>query len=120
MIRILGYLLVNIIILSFLSWLLPNFHIENWVAAGMFVIVLTLLNWTVIPIIKFFAVPVNFMTLGLVNAVINLIAIIATVRIMTPDIRIDGGFGTEVLVAFLISIGLGFAHTVVNQLIHTK
>jgi putative membrane protein len=115
MIRALGYLVVNILVILLLSNLLPGFEVQNWVSAFFFILILTLLNWTVIPLIKFFALPFSLVTFGLVNGLINLIAIIIAGNLV-QGVSIEGGIIGSLITAIIISIGLAFGHHIVNSL----
>jgi putative membrane protein len=59
------------IILAILVWALPSVSILNWVTLALASIVLTFLNGIIKPILKILLLPVNFVTFGLVGALLN-------------------------------------------------
>lgn len=113
MFRILGYFIANVAVLMLLN-LFDNVSVEL-LPAMIFVVFLTLLNWTIVPLIKLLALPINFLTFGLANGIINLIVLLIMMNVI-KGIDVNAGFGQQVLYAFFITIGFGIAHGIVNRL----
>ncbi len=114
MTKIILYFLVNILALLIVSNLLPSFEVISIYSAAVFVFILTLLNYSVVAIIKFLAFPLNFLTLGLFNTIISLIAISFTASII-KGINISGTFLTTSLTVIIIAFALSLAQTLVGS-----
>lgn len=74
-----NYLIIKWFILSFsifiASYILPAVHLENFVIALIAAFVLGLINLTLKPLLLFFTLPINILTLGLFTLVINALLI---------------------------------------------
>ncbi len=116
MFKSLAYLILNALVILVVANLLPNFLVADLIAAILFILVLTVINSTLIPILKFFAVPFNFLTLGLVNGLIGL-AGIAFVVWLVPGIDIQGEYLTQVLTVLILSVILGLSSSVIEKLL---
>jgi putative membrane protein len=79
-----------------------SFQINNVGVAVIFVIVLTIINWTLVPIIKLFTLPFNILTLGILGVIINGLAVVLAGFIL--DTRIT------FLPALLLSLVLGIVN----------
>jgi putative membrane protein len=114
MFQVVLYFIANIVTILGLSAILPNFEVTGITAAFMFVFFLTLLNFTVIPIIKFLTFPINFLTLGLFHALINILTIgIVANSIKSVELRGDGldKFFTSIIIALSLSV----VHTLISK-----
>jgi putative membrane protein len=114
MFRSLVYLVGNSIMLLILSSLLGNFEIQSIGNAAIFVVVLTILNWTVVPIIKFFTFPINLLTLGLFYAILNVIVILLLARNL-PGIQLAGDGFTQFITAVVISVSMSVVQTLIGK-----
>ena len=114
MFRILLYLIANILIILGLSWLLPGFEVGGVWTAIVFLFALTVLHWTVIPILKILTFPVNFLTLGLVSLLINLAAV-WLVATNIQGIELTGDFTDKFITVVLVSIGLSVGKGLIDQ-----
>ncbi|GAB4145480.1 MAG: hypothetical protein OHK0017_05120 [Patescibacteria group bacterium] len=91
---------VNVAILLLFGILIPKqFPVTEISTAVWFIIVLTLLNWTLVPIVKLLTLPFNIITLGILGVVINGLAIVLTGSVL--QIKID------LLAGILVSVVLG-------------
>ena len=109
------YPLVNILVILGLDYLIvDSFEVSDVTSAIWFVLLLTILNLLVIPIIKFFAFPINFVTLGLFNILLNL-ATIAFVESVIDGVTITGGRLESFLVIVLIAASLSVAHSFIGH-----
>jgi putative membrane protein len=115
MLKIPLYFVVNIISILALSKLLPTFEVTGLFAAFMFVVFLTLLNITVIPVIKFLTFPINFITLGLFHGLVNIITI-GIVANTIVGVQLSGTNTDKFLTSFVIAISLSVAHAFVGKL----
>ena len=80
MIRILLTIGLNIIAISALNNFLSGFEVLNRDALLMFALIISALNYLIVPIIKFLAFPLNLITLGLVGTLINISVIYFSVE----------------------------------------
>lgn len=116
MFKILGYLIANIVVLYGVQDLLPDyFAIGTLSQAFGFIFILTLLNLTVVPIIEFFAIPFNFLTLGLFNFILDLLVLIITASLV-DGIELRGGLATQMLIALVITVLFGIGHGIINKI----
>jgi putative membrane protein len=98
---------INTIILFFLSTILENFKVENISTAILFLIVLTFLNWTIIPLLKFLTLPINLISLGLISFLLNLFGLwLATALVEGISITSSGleFFFTLLIISISLSI----------------
>ncbi len=114
MFRSLVYLVGNSLMLLILSSLLGNFEIQSIGNAAIFVVALTILNWTVVPIIKFFTFPINLLTLGLFYAILNVVVILLLARNL-PGIELAGEGFTQFITALVISVSLSVVQTLIGK-----
>ena len=92
--------LVNLVVIFGLSRILPGFMELSLTQAGLFVVVLGLLNWTIVPIVKILALPLNFLTLGLVGFIINGLAVSFTGYLVGANVS----FWAALIVAFVLGL----------------
>ena len=116
MFRILLYLVANISVVLGLSWLLPGFEVSGIWAALVFLFALTVLHWTVIPILKILTFPVNFLSLGLLGLLINLLAV-WVVCTNIQGIELTGDFTSKFITVILISLGLSIGKGLIDQIL---
>jgi putative membrane protein len=115
MLRVLLYFVTSILTILGLSILLPTFEVTGLYAALMYVIFLTLLNFTVIPVIKFLTFPINFLTLGLFHGLINIFTI-GVVANTVKGVNLTGTTTDKFFTAIVIAISLSVVHTLVGKL----
>ncbi len=113
MLKPFAHLIVNILVLLVLSTILPRFKIDI-TSAFFLTITLTLLNWTVVPIIKILTWPINLLSLGFLYFFINL----CTIFLATSLVRVELGsnFAEKVLTAILVIFGLSLVNGWANNL----
>ena len=115
MLKIFLNLIINILIILGLSSVLESFNVDNFFAAGIFLIILTIFNWTMVPIIKIFTLPITFLTLGLFNILINL-AVILVVANIVEGVSIQGSVIDNLATAALISVVLTAGNILVHRI----
>ncbi len=119
MFNIVLYFLSNVLVVMLLSAFLPGFSAQGIWQISFFIIVLTVINWTILPIIKLLTLPINFFTLGIFNFFLNLIVIIIVANSI-KDISIEGRILEKLIIAFVISACLSLINSLVNLLIKAK
>jgi putative membrane protein len=109
MLRALFHLVINTLIILILSSILPGFQVASFGTAFLFVVILSLLNAVVLPVIKLFTFPINLITLGIFNLVLNLGVILFVVNIL-KGVTLSGNYFLNlfvILVALTIGSTLG-------------
>ena len=109
------------IVLFLLSWLLPTVNVYNWLALVLASIVLTFLYRIIRPVLKVFFLPINIITLGLFSSILNALLLwLATYLVpgfeITPML-IFGVYLNQFFSLILISVAIGFLHSLVKFLI---
>lgn len=108
MFNILFHLGFNILALLLLSNILPNFDVSGVESAFWYVAILSLVNWTLVPIAKILAFPITLLTLGLFSFVINVIAVWG-VSNYVDGIDITGEISAKIITLVIISMVLSLA-----------
>ena len=117
MIKSIIYFVVSILSLGVLDYLIPAITIDsNWLGVLIFLLVLTIINYFILPIFKLLTLPLNFLTLGLVYFVINLIGLFIAID-FTKIININASGVNYFFNLVLISITLSIAQNIANGLV---
>ena len=103
MIRGLLSLVLNAVALLLVAEIFEAFHLESFAIALIASLILAVLNAVVKPILMFFTLPINLLTLGLFTFVINAITLMLTQALIGSDFVIDG-FGVAILAAIVLSV----------------
>jgi putative membrane protein len=111
MFRGLIYFVVNVLIILLLSNILPGFKVSTIWAATMLIVVLTLLNWTLGVILKFFTFPLNFLSFGLLGFLINLFVLWISLNI-PQGITVSGTAFEQFILLLIITIGLSVGQAI--------
>lgn len=115
--KLLVRLILNALILLGIAYVAPNlgilpgFSVTGFEAAVVAALLLSVLNLTVRPILKLFALPITCLTFGLFTLVINALMMLLTGELVT-GFRV-GGFGN----AFVASIIYAVASALLNGMI---
>jgi putative membrane protein len=116
MFRTLTYFIGNTLMLLILSQLLPNFEINSLSSAALFVFLLTLLNWTVVPVIKFFTFPINWITLGLFFSLLNILVIwFVASNLQGAGVEFLGSGFEKFITSVIISVSLSVIQMVIGK-----
>ena len=108
------YLLANILTLLGLDWILQSLDVESLAAAFLFVLLLSALNTFVAPVIKLLAFPINFVTLGLFNVLVNLAVLALSVQII-DGVEIVGDRLESLLVLVLMALSFSVVHGIIGH-----
>ena len=114
MLKAILFFVLNILVILGLSAILPNFEINNLSTAAIFLIVLTLLNWLIRPILEILSLPINFLTFGLVSWLINIL-LIWCATFFVDGIVLDGSGITKFITLIFIAIGLSVGHSLIEN-----
>lgn len=106
--RLLVNWLISALALFIVSRLLPGFHVTDFGAALVAVIIIALVNALVKPVLVLLTLPINILTLGLFTLVLNAVLLLLASSV-TPGFRIDN-FGTALLGSILLTITTSLLH----------
>lgn len=115
MIRIILYFIINIACFYLMDRFFPSVSIKSWASTAIFLVVLAAINWSVVPIIKFLTAPLNFLTLGLLGIIINIIALASAVNLSGAFVINASGVRYLIILA-VISFTLSIAQGITNKL----
>lgn len=90
------------------AWTLDGVSVEPWWAALLVAAVLGLINTFIRPIVKFFSLPLNILTLGLFTLVINALMVMLCAWCVSAHFKVDG---------FLWALAFSVVMTIVNWLL---
>ncbi len=93
---------ITVVLFLFLSYLLPGFFISGFWMAVLAALVMGLLNLTIKPIFQLLSFPVNLLTLGLFQFILEG-AFLYLVALIVPGFFISG-FWWAVLAAVILSV----------------
>lgn len=101
----------NALSLYLVSLILPGFIVRDFITALISVVVIGLVNAFIKPILLFFTLPINLVTLGLFTFVINALMLLLAARLI-------GGFEIDGLLTALIgSILLSVISTLLTSFV---
>jgi putative membrane protein len=85
------FVIANITAIWIATQILTGIQVTGGIIAYIFLaLALSVVNWGVKPIIKFFTLPINFATFGLFNMVLN-IALFYLIKFVVPGFEITSG-----------------------------
>lgn len=100
---ILKWILFALLIMV-IAWVIPGISISGFIAALVVVVIMSIVNLLIRPIIEFISLPLNFLTLGLFGLVINALLFLLIAK-FSPGFQIDGFwsgfFGALILSVFV-------------------
>lgn len=93
-------------ILSFVGVLisakLVGVYYSGWLALIVFTIILTIINYTVKPIIRLLTWPINFLTLGIFHLILNVVFLLLA-SYFTPGFVL-ASFGEAAIFAIVLAV----------------
>jgi putative membrane protein len=101
MILILKWLALSLAIM-FVGWVVPGITISSFLTALIASVAIALVNIVIKPVLVFFTLPINILTLGAFILVINAL-LFMFVAYLIPGVEVDG-FWSAFLGALLLSI----------------
>ena len=101
MILILKWLALSLAIM-FVGWVVPGITISTFLTALIASVAIALVNIVIKPVLVFFTLPINILTLGAFILVINAL-LFMFVAYLIPGVEVDG-FWSAFLGALLLSI----------------
>ena len=111
MTKIIIYWLVSFLSLKVLDFLLPQIVVGGFLEVGGFLIVLSLVNFFIKPVLQFFTLPITFLTLGLFSIVVNFFCLWLAID-TTKVISIDASGLFWFFCMVLISVSLSWSNQI--------
>ena len=105
--KILVFWLIRAIIIFFAAYIVPGFRIDNFTTALVVVIILGVLNLFIKPLLLFFTLPINLLTLGLFTFVINALLLELAAYLVPKGVHIN-----SFLTALIAAVVIGFLSAV--------
>ncbi|MFN8050784.1 MAG: phage holin family protein [Acidimicrobiales bacterium] len=100
--RLLVLWVISTVALLVLPAIFGDVSIDNWTTAAIAAVVIGIVNVSIGPVLKFIALPVRWLTVGLFTLVINGFLLLLVSKVV-PGFKIDG-FGTAILAAVVYSV----------------
>ncbi len=82
-------ILIFALAIFFAGYLIPGIAVDSFTTAMLAALVILAVNMFIKPVVKFIALPINFLTLGLFSIVINIALMYAVVYFM-PGVNAEG------------------------------
>ena len=89
---------------------LPGITVENFAFAMLIALILTVINIFIKPLLKLVTFPINMMTMGLFNLVINF-GILYAISYFIPQYQIN-----DILSGFIASVGIAIAYGLIKNI----
>ena len=119
--RLILRVLINAVALWITALLLPNVVLtDNILGILVVAIIFGLVNALIRPIVKLFSLPITIVTLGLFTLVINAAMLLLTSFLAGDLLSIEGGFFTQLWVAFLGAMVVAIVSTILNWFLPDK
>jgi putative membrane protein len=96
-----GWFLRALVILA-TAYLVPGFFVSSFMGALVLVLILSLLNILVKPILLILTLPINILTLGLFTLIINAIVLQFALNLV-PGVT-SNSFGTTLIASLVMSV----------------
>lgn len=90
------------LLIMLIAWILPGITISGFLSALIVVVVLSIVNLLIRPLVEFISLPLNVLTLGIFSLVINALLFLLVAK-FSPGFQIDG-FWSGFFGALILSI----------------
>ena len=109
------YFFVSLLLLGISRNIFPKLIVNNVGDFGWFLVVLTLFNWSIVPILQIITLPINFLTIGLASLTINLVFLNWAIN-LSRGIKIEASGFEYVFLLFMVSVILSLTNALVNRI----
>lgn len=116
MFRLLAHIVVNFLLLNAVAIIIPGIELGDWLSVTLFLIVLSLLNWFVVPIVRVITIPITIVTFGLFNLVITLVTTIVAIN-LSNGIRIEALGLSYLFLVGVITVVLSLGNGIVSSFV---
>ncbi len=100
---VIKWILLALLIMG-IAWVIPGIMITGFISALIVVVIMSVVNLLIRPIIEFISLPLNVLTLGIFGLIINALLFLLVAK-FSPGFQIDGfwsGFwGAIILSVFM-------------------
>lgn len=90
------------LLIMLIAWIIPGITITGFLSALIVVVVMSIVNVLIRPIVEFISLPLNVLTLGIFSLVINALLFLLVAK-FSPGFQIDG-FWNGFFGALILSI----------------
>ena len=90
------------LLIMLIAWFIPGITITGFISALIVVVVLSIVNLLIRPIVQFISLPLNVLTLGVFSLIINALLFLLVAK-FSPGFQIDG-FWSGFFGALILSI----------------
>lgn len=90
------------LLIMLIAWLIPGITITGFISALIVVVILSIVNVLIRPIVQFVSLPLNVLTLGIFSLIINALLFLLVAK-FSPGFQIDG-FWSGFFGAIILSI----------------
>ncbi len=108
-------LIIYAVVLCLAQSIFKNFYIKNFYCAILASLILSLLNYTVKPLLIYWTLPLNILTYGIAYPIVNMIILKICDILMGSTFNISGFFSM-----FIIAIFISIMRIILDTLITNK
>lgn len=90
------------LLIMFIAWVIPGITITGFLSALFVVIILSVVNILIRPLVNFISLPLNVITLGIFSLIINALLFLLVAK-FSPGFQIDG-FWSGFFGALILSV----------------
>ena len=90
------------LLIMFIAWVIPGITVTGFISALIVVIVLSIVNLFIRPLVELISLPLNVITLGIFSLIINALLFLLAAK-FSPGFQIDG-FWSGFFGALILSV----------------
>jgi len=90
------------LVIMLIAWIVPGITVSGILGAMFAVIVISLVNLLIRPVVTFISLPLNVLTLGIFSLVVNALLFLLVAK-LSPGLTIEG-FWSGLAGAFILSL----------------
>jgi len=98
---IIKWVLLSLVIML-IAWIVPGITVSGFLGAMFVVIIISLVNLLIRPVVTFISLPLNVLTLGIFSLVVNALLFLLVAK-LSPGLTIES-FWSGFAGAFLLSV----------------
>ena len=99
------WILLALLIMA-IAWIIPGITISGFISAMIVVVIMSIVNLLIRPLVQFISLPLNFLTLGLFSLVVNALLFLLIAK-FSPGFTIDGfwsGFWGAIILSLIMPL----------------
>lgn len=90
------------LLIMFIAWVIPGITVTGFISALIVVIVLSIVNLFIRPLVELISLPLNVITLGIFSLIVNALLFLLAAK-FSPGFQIDG-FWSGFFGALILSV----------------